>query len=92
MTVVQTDWVHNLQPPVWLKIFELMDAKVKSVLEQAAQRAERYALLDSAITGMERLLNQTLVPEMLPWGSAMSTSYMPFKSTNFTRFMRCISS
>jgi len=50
---------------------------VQRALQQAAERAARYAELDSAVTGMERLLNYSLAPEMLPWGLAMSTSYFP---------------
>lgn len=52
-----------------------VDNKVALVLRQAAQRAERHAVLDSAVTSMEAVLNFPLPPEMLPWGSAMSKSY-----------------
>lgn len=55
-------------------------AKVAEVLRQAAARAERHAVLDSAVTSMEALLNYPLPPEMLPWGSAMSTSYFAINS------------
>ena len=54
---------------------EMSDA-VKAALQKAAARAERHALLDGAVTQMERLLNYPLGPEMLPWGSAMSQSYV----------------
>ena len=43
---------------------------VRRMLDQAATRAQRHAELESATTVMERLLNVSLSPEMLPWGSA----------------------
>lgn len=52
-----------------------LPASVQRALQRAADRAERHAVLDSALTSMDRLLNYPLEPEMLPWGAAMSTSY-----------------
>ena len=54
---------------------------VARVLQEAARRAERHAVLDSAMTQMQRLLNIPVVPEMLPWGSAMSQSKAYFFRT-----------
>ena len=56
-----------------------LPADVARVLTEAARRAERHAVLDSAMTQMQRLLNIPVVPEMLPWGSAMcqSKAYFP---------------
>lgn len=51
-------------------------AAVQRALQLAAGRAARHAMLDSALTTMARLLNYPLEPEMLPWGAAMSTSYL----------------
>ena len=48
---------------------------VAAALQKAAERAERHALLNSAVTQMEELLNFPLPPEQLPWGLAMSKSY-----------------
>ena len=49
---------------------------VAEVLQKAAERAERHAVLDSAVTSMEQLLNFPLPLEQLPWGLAMSKSYL----------------
>ena len=54
---------------------------VARVLQEAARRAERHAVLDSAMTQMQRLLNIPVAPEMLPWGSAMSQSKAYFFRT-----------
>jgi hypothetical protein len=48
---------------------------VADAIRNAAMRAERHALLNSAVTSMEELLNFPLPPEQLPWGLAMSKSY-----------------
>ena len=47
---------------------------VARVLREAAARASRHASLDYARTSVERTLNFDL-PD-LPWGSAMSTTYL----------------
>ena len=44
---------------------------VQRALAAAALRAQRHAELNAGITQMEKLLNQSLSPEMLPWGSAL---------------------
>ena len=44
---------------------------VQRALAAAALRAQRHAELNAGITQMEKLLNQSLAPEMLPWGSAL---------------------
>lgn len=44
---------------------------VARVLRQAAERAERLAVLDTAQATIEKLLNYPMPPESLPWGHAL---------------------
>ena len=60
---------------IYLSMMAGVAEDVARVLAQAAQRAERHAVLNSALTQMQRLHNFPWSPEMLPWGSAMSKSY-----------------
>lgn len=54
---------------------------VQRALQKAAARAERHAVLDTARPTLERVLNYPHPPELLPWGAAMSTSYLFSYST-----------
>ena len=58
-------------------------------LQKAAARAERHAVLDTARPTLERVLNYPHPPELLPWGAAMSTSYL-FSYSTWYRFNQCI--
>ena len=49
---------------------------VEQALARAALRAQRLAELDMAHTTLERVLNFPHPPETLPWGDAMSKSYL----------------
>lgn len=51
-------------------------AAVEAALAKAAQRAARLAELDMAHSILERVLGFQHPPETLPWGDAMSKSYL----------------
>ena len=53
-----------------------MGDPVLIALQQAADRACRHAVLNSAHALIENTLKQKLTLEMLPWGEAMPMSYL----------------
>lgn len=53
-----------------------MSDAVMRALQQAAERAERHAVLNTAHATLERVLGFPHPPELLPWGAALSTSYL----------------
>ena len=54
----------------------MASAAVQAALEKAAQRAARHAELDMAHSVLEQVLGFQQPPETLPWGDAMSKSYL----------------